>query len=228
MNKVRKGITEVKIRLLPEKSKRDYILRLVSSIIVLIFLIINIVFVYIPYNRYTNQLNNVRNENSVKESELSWKKDKYDYISHDIYYYNDETITDILNSTLNFEKILKLFNDLETNVTYRDIHDNLSFNDILNPEYNQEIRPFGSRVEYIIYSEKKSTITVSLEFLSINDAIYYEDMLKKIQYVIDVESGNISPVLESNKYKRIYTITLDNEHPTCPKVAKYKWKIVIY
>lgn len=222
MNKVRKGITEVKIRLLPEKSKRDYILRLVSSIIVLIFLIINIVFVYIPYNRYTNQLNNVRNENSVKESELSWKKDKYDYISHDIYYYNDETITDILNSTLNFEKILKLFNDLETNVTYRDIHDNLSFNDILNPEYNQEIRPFGSRVEYIIYSEKKSTITVSLEFLSINDAIYYEDMLKKIQYVIDVESGNISPVLESNKYKRIYTITLDNEHPTCPKVAKYK------
>lgn len=222
MNKVRKGITEVKIRLLPEKSKRDYILRLVSSIIVLIFLIINIVFVYIPYNRYTNQLNNVRNENSVKESELSWKKDKYDYISHDIYYYNDETITDILNSTLNFEKILKLFNDLETNVTYRDIHDNLSFNDIINPEYNQEIRPFGSRVEYIIYSEKKSTITVSLEFLSINDAIYYEDMLKKIQYVIDVESGNISPVLESNKYKRIYTITLDNEHPTCPKVAKYK------
>lgn len=222
MNKVRKGITEVKIRLLPEKSKRDYILRLVSSIIVLIFLIINIVFVYIPYNRYTNQLNNVRNENSVKESELSWKKDKYDYISHDIYYYNDETITDILNSTLNFEKILKLFNDLETNVTYRDIHDNLSINDIINPEYNQEIRPFGSRVEYIIYSEKKSTITVSLEFLSINDAIYYEDMLKKIQYVIDVESGNISPVLESNKYKRIYTITLDNEHPTCPKVAKYK------
>lgn len=221
MNKVRKGINEVKIKLLPEKSKRDYILRLVSSIIVLIFLIINIVFVYLPYNRYNNQLNDLQNDNSLKESELTWKKEKYDFLNHDIFHYNDQTITDILNSSLNFEKILKLFYDLDE-VTYRDLHDNLSINEIIDPEYNKEIRPFDSRVEYIIYSEKNSSIIASLEFKSIKDAIYYEKMLEKIQYVKRVECGNITPILDSDKYKRIYTIILDTEHPTCPKVAKYK------
>src|SRR5690554_2186226 len=206
MKRRKKGINEIKISLLPEKSKRDYILRLVSSIIVLIFLIINIVFVYLPYNRYNNELNDLRNENSVKELELAWKNDKYTFLKDDIFNYNDETIIDILNSTMNFKKILKPFFDNEEKVTYKDIHDNLSINEIINPEYKKEIRPFGSRVEYIIYSEKESKITVSLEFLSLFDATNYESILNKIQYVKNVESGNISPVQvdESTKYKRIF------------------------
>lgn len=223
MKRRKKSINEIKIRLLPEKAKRDYILRLVSSMIVLVFLIINIVFVYLPYNRYNNELNDLRNHNSIIKLELDWQNDKYNYLAHDIFHYEDGTIIDILSSTLNFEKILKPFLD-EGKVTYKDIHDNLTIKDQINPEFDKEIRPFGSKVEYIIFSEKELKITVSVEFLNLNGAIYYENMLNNIKYVSYVESSNISPIEtdDSIKYKRIFYITIDPQHITCPKVEGYR------
>jgi hypothetical protein len=228
MGRKKRGMNELRVNLLPEKAKRDYILRLVSSIIVLLFLIINIVVVYIPYNRYNNLLNDLRFENSLKEKDLQTNKDKYDAFFHDIFNYQDSTIKDIKTSSLDFKQITRLF--LDDTVTYLDVHDNLTQAEQLNPDYNMNLKPVNSTVQYIDYNEVKSQFKVSMKFDSMKDLTSYQNNLITIQYIVKVENSIITPevVLDEEagksytRYKCTFTITINQDHLTIPKVEGYR------
>lgn len=217
MGRNKKGFNEIKIKLLPEKAKRDYILRLVSSIIALIFLIINIVFVYLPYNKLNNELNDLRNSNSVKKLEIDWLNDKLTYISHDIYHYNNETLRDLLSHKIDFLQIFKLFQDGVEVVTFNDVHDNLPISDQIKPQNKVDITPVDSIVERIYYNEKDAYFIVSYRFTYLNSIDILKEQIGRIYYVKSVTLGNIS---ESNKtYSVNFTIYIDPTHDTCPKVS---------
>ncbi len=220
-----KGINEIKITLLPEKSKRDYILRLVSSIIVLLFVIINLVFVYLPYNSYNSQLNELRSDNAEKKLELQYLQSKYNFIYHDIYNKNDNSIKDILDSSIDFRQIMKMFDGGNAVVTYIDLHDNLSATDLMKPENKIDITPLNSEVEYIIYTEADKMFTVSIQFDNMDDLFFYENQIGRIQYLLSLESGAINPVVVNDNdtnYRKIYYIRIDPQNSTCPKVEGYK------
>lgn len=80
MRKKRKPIrNEVIINLLPERAKRDYILRLGAVLIVLIFLIVNFFTLLIPHINRLNQMNDLKRE-------YTFVKSKYDHLQD---FFND-------------------------------------------------------------------------------------------------------------------------------------------
>lgn len=80
MRKKRKPIrNEVIINLLPERAKRDYILRLGAVLIVLIFLIVNFFTLLIPHINRLNQMNDLKREYTFVKSKYDHLQDFFNY-----------------------------------------------------------------------------------------------------------------------------------------------------
>jgi len=211
-----RGINEIKIKLLPEKAKRDYVLRLVSFIIVLTFVIINFLAVYIPYTNLNGKLQNLRSENAAKNLDVLYLQNKYNFFYQDIYNKNDGSIKDVLASNLDFIQIMLMF---DNNGTYNTIHDQLTLNELLKPENNLRIKPAHSFVESIYFSEVDLSFTISIQFNDLNDLTSYEKQLQRIKYVSSVEIGNYT--ITTNYVKTTFKITIDPQNINCPKVGGY-------
>lgn len=83
MRKKRKPIrNEVIINLLPERAKRDYILRLGAVLIVLIFLIVNFFTLLIPHINRLNQMNDLKREYTFVKSKYDHLQDFFNYFFH--------------------------------------------------------------------------------------------------------------------------------------------------
>ncbi len=216
-----RAINEVKVKLLPEKAKRDYVLRFVSYIIILVFVILNFLMVYIPRNNLTSDINKVKRR--IANIELKIENAAYiirtsGYTA--IFRNNNDTVNDIENSTLDLNKIFLL---LDNNATFNDVQ-NLSELEQANPENFLRIKPEHSFVEYVSFKESDSSITVTIQFDQISDLFIYQGNLLKVNYVSDVKAPNYTLVPMPNGDSRVRTtmlISLDIEKaPMVPKVGE--------
>ncbi|QVK19187.1 hypothetical protein KHQ81_05665 [Mycoplasmatota bacterium] len=220
MKRIRsRGVNEIKVKLLPEKAKRDYLLRLVSSIIVLLFIIINILVVYIPRTNLNIVLNDLRSDNASRNLDVLYLENKYNFFYEDIYNKNDGTIKDIINSKLDFNQIMLMFSDTST---FKDLHDNLTVSESIKPENNVRIKPIHSFIESIEYNEADLSFTIAIQFDNVDDLASYQYQLIRIKYVSNVVVGNytVIPLEDSrSRVKTTFKISLDTENIHCPKVG---------
>lgn len=221
-----RGITEISIKLLPEKAKRDYTLRLVSYIIVMIFVIINLIIVYIPRNRYQNELNEIKRQKMEKELEYQSLLHKYNFMYDNIYHKNNNPIFIIMEHQLDFNQILLMFTET---ATYIDVHDNLGISDIINPINNQRLRPLGSVIDTVYFNEADISFTVVMTFRDLSDITYYESHLTRIKYVKNVSVANYT-IVQDNDNNKFYKATIkinlivdpnDESYIYLPKVGSY-------
>lgn len=221
-----RGITEISIKLLPEKAKRDYTLRVVSWIIVMIFVIINLIVVYVPLSGYRNELNEIKRQKMEKELEYQRLLHKYNFLYDNIYHKNNTPLFTIMDHQLDFNQILLMFTET---AKYIDVHDNLGVSDLINPINNQRLRPVGSVLDTVYFSEADMSFTVTMTFKDLTDITYYESNLSRIKYVSNVSVGNYTLVQDDNNqhsYKttiKIYLI-VDPNHESynyIPKVGSY-------
>lgn len=220
MKRIRsRGVNEIKVKLLPEKAKRDYVVRLVSSIIVLIFIIINFLVVYIPVTNLNTKLNDLKSQNASKNLDVLYLENKYDFFYQDIYNKNDRTIKDILNSKLDLNQIMLMFSKT---ATFKDLHDNLTVSEEIQPDNNVRIKPTHSFIESIEFNEADLSFIIAIQFDNVDDLASYQYQLNRIKYVSNVEIGNytVIPLEDSrSRVKTTFQITLDTESIYCPKVG---------
>ncbi len=217
MKRIRsRGINEIKVKLLPEKAKRDYVLRLVSFIIILTFIIINLLIVYIPNTNYKSQLNDLKSENASKNLDLLNLQNKYKFFFQNIFNYNDNSIKDISNSTIDLNQIFLIF---DNNATYVDVHDNLETNDLIKPENNIHMMPTGSTVLSVAYSEATSTFTFTVKFKTLPNLTLYEQQLQRIKYVTSIEVGTFTIDQTDQSAKTTFKMVIDPTSIYCPKVG---------
>lgn len=214
-------INEVKVKLLPEKARRDYVLRLVSYIIILVFVIMNFLMVYIPRNNITSDINKIKS----KIAEVDLKIENAAYLIKTsgftaIFRKNNDTVTDLENSTLDLNKIFLLLND---EATFNDVQ-YLSDLEQSRPENNLKIKPDHSFVEYVSFNEMDSSITVTIQFDQMPDLFNYQKNLLRVNYVSDVKAPNYTLIPMPNGDSRVRTtmlISLDLEKvPMVPKVGE--------
>ncbi len=209
-----RGINEIKIKLLPEKAKRDYLLRLVVFIIVLIFVIINFLLIYLPYMNLNAELNNLKSENAEKFHQEEELRYKLDFFYHDIFHNNDGAVIDLLNSKVDFNQVMLIFDE---DATYVDVHDHLSYNDLSKPENNVKIKPLHSFIESLQFSEENYAFTVVIQFDNFDDLTAYQNQVERIKYVSFVEVGNYTIV--DDRVKTTIQITIEPDNEYCPKVG---------
>lgn len=194
MKRKYKGYNELQVKLLPEKAKRDYLLRLISSIIIMIFVIINFFLVYLPRTHYQSQINDINRAIYFLESNYRSLYDKITFIDRDIYdVKGNNEVKKIEAKEIHLTKILFEFDN---------------------------IKPNHSFIENVTYDESSYKIVLSAQFDTLFDLSQYQDDLLEINYVVEVNVGNSTPSPMPDGATRFitsYVIILNIEN--APKVG---------
>lgn len=177
MRKKRKSIrNEVIINLLPERAKRDYILRLGAVLIVLIFLIVNFFTLLIPHINRLNQMNDLKRE-------YTFVKSKYDHLQD---FFNDFFHPNLydLEKNRDFQTIEGTKFDLSKVVA--DIKQ-------LLVSYEEDKFPYSefTALERVSYDHEKLSLEIQALFLTKDQIIGPSDdaFIKKLQqldYVAEI------------------------------------------
>lgn len=178
MRKKRKPIrNEVIINLLPERAKRDYILRLGAVLIVLIFLIVNFFTLLIPHINRLNQMNDLKRE-------YTFVKSKYDHLQD---FFNDFFHPNLydLEKNRDFQTIEGTKFDLSKVVA--DIKQ-------LLVSYEEDKFPYSefTALERVSYDHEKLSLEIQALFLTKDQIIGQSDdaFIKKLQqldYVAEIQ-----------------------------------------
>lgn len=178
MRKKRKPIrNEVIINLLPERAKRDYILRLGAVLIVLIFLIVNFFTLLIPHINRLNQMNDLKRE-------YTFVKSKYDHLQD---FFNDFFHPNLydLEKNRDFQTIEGTKFDLSKVVA--DIKQ-------LLVSYEEDKFPYSefTALERVSYDHEKLSLEIQALFLTKDQIIGPSDdaFIKKLQqldYVAEIQ-----------------------------------------
>lgn len=202
MRKKRKPIrNEVIINLLPERAKRDYILRLGAVLIVLIFLIVNFFTLLIPHINRLNQMNDLKRE-------YTFVKSKYDHLQD---FFNDFFHPNLydLEKNRDFQTIEGTKFDLSKVVA--DIKQ-------LLVSYEEDKFPYSefTALERVSYDHEKLSLEIQALFLTKDQIIGPSDdaFIKKLQqldYVAEIRFDILEiPVQNSEPRFRVrVTIILD-------------------
>lgn len=195
---------EVVINLLPEKAKRDYILRLVSFIIVLIFVIINFFTLFIPNMNRLNRMNELKRVYVKLEAEFNNLQSYFNEFYHNKLY--------DVSKNADRQKIEDSQLDLES--TIDDIKEILSMFDDSEFIY----------LESVNYNSEDNTLFIQVQFYDSNHIVneYGTDFITKLsnlKYVsdIDFERELLLPEFGEPRAQVRVTITLDPE--SMPKVG---------
>lgn len=200
MRKKRKPIrNEVIINLLPERAKRDYILRLGAVLIVLIFLIVNFFTLLIPHINRLNQMNDLKRE-------YTFVKSKYDHLQD---FFNDFFHPNLydLEKNRDFQTIEGTKFDLSKVVA--DIKQ-------LLVSYEEDKFPYSefTALERVSYDHEKLSLEIQALFLTKDQIIGPSDdaFIKKLQqldYVAEIRF-DIREIQNSEPRFRVrVTIILD-------------------
>lgn len=202
MRKKRKPIrNEVIINLLPERAKRDYILRLGAVLIVLIFLIVNFFTLLIPHINRLNQMNDLKRE-------YTFVKSKYDHLQDFFNYFFHPNLYD-LEKNRDFQTIEGTKFDLSKVVA--DIKQ-------LLVSYEEDKFPYSefTALERVSYDHEKLSLEIQALFLTKDQIIGQSDdaFIKKLQqldYVAEIRFDILEiPVQNSEPRFRVrVTIILD-------------------
>ena len=187
MRKKRKPIrNEVIINLLPERAKRDYILRLGAVLIVLIFLIVNFFTLLIPHINRLNQMNDLKRE-------YTFVKSKYDHLQD---FFNDFFHPNLydLEKNRDFQTIEGTKFDLSKVVA--DIKQ-------LLVSYEEDKFPYSefTALERVSYDHEKLSLEIQALFLTKDQIIGQSDdaFIKKLQqldYVAEIRFDHKRDILE--------------------------------
>lgn len=195
----KRDIYEVSIKLLPEKAKRDYLLRMVSFIIILIFIIINFLIVFLPRISLLAEVNNLTRGIYKLESEYRNLQENESMIDKKLY--NIGKNNDVLKIESNMIDYLAIMNKITDE----------------NKHY------YESYIENVKYKSDKNnyTIEVSVLFVNIDDPYTFHSNIKQDSYFSTVEMKSIVqdvPVKEGVARKRaFYTFVINTN--TAPKVG---------
>lgn len=202
MRKKRKPIrNEVIINLLPERAKRDYILRLGAVLIVLIFLIVNFFTLLIPHINRLNQMNDLKRE-------YTFVKSKYDHLQDFFNYFFHPNLYD-LEKNRDFQTIEGTKFDLSKVVA--DIKQ-------LLVSYEEDKFPYSefTALERVRYNHETLSLEIQALFLTKDQIIGQSDdaFIKKLQqldYVAEIRFDILEiPVPNSEPRFRVrVTIILD-------------------
>lgn len=187
MRKKRKPIrNEVIINLLPERAKRDYILRLGAVLIVLIFLIVNFFTLLIPHINRLNQMNDLKRE-------YTFVKSKYDHLQDFFNYFFHPNLYD-LEKNRDFQTIEGTKFDLSKVVA--DIKQ-------LLVSYEEDKFPYSefTALERVSYDHEKLSLEIQALFLTKDQIIGQSDdaFIKKLQqldYVAEIRFDHKRDILE--------------------------------
>lgn len=187
MRKKRKPIrNEVIINLLPERAKRDYILRLGAVLIVLIFLIVNFFTLLIPHINRLNQMNDLKRE-------YTFVKSKYDHLQD---FFNDFFHPNLYDVEKNrdFQTIEGTKFDLSKVVA--DIKQ-------LLVSYEEDKFPYSefTALERVSYDHETLSLEIQALFLTKDQIIGQSDdaFIKKLQqldYVAEIRFDHKRDILE--------------------------------
>lgn len=187
MRKKRKPIrNEVIINLLPERAKRDYILRLGAVLIVLIFLIVNFFTLLIPHINRLNQMNDLKRE-------YTFVKSKYDHLQDFFNYFFHPNLYD-LEKNRDFQTIEGTKFDLSKVVA--DIKQ-------LLVSYEEDKFPYSefTALELVRYDHETLSLEIQALFLTKDQIIGQSDdaFIKKLQqldYVAEIRFDHKRDILE--------------------------------
>lgn len=194
-NKSYETKNEVVINLLPEKAKRDYILRMVASIIVMIFLIINFFTIFLPRINRVSQINHLKRQN---HSIIS----RYD------------------NMYAIFGQIPIQNYDIQKNNDYLTIVDDELYLKAVVDDIKALIKTFEySYLEIITYNTVSDQLILNIQFIDRNHVDEFIKEAELITYIDLVEIKSHSKVNVGSddglpRQKIVYTINLNmNEAP---------------
>jgi hypothetical protein len=201
-----KYINEVTIKLLPEKEKRDYILRMVSFIIVMIFIIINFFLIFLPRIELQNKVDSIKRNNYALESSY------YNLLEQ--YYDVDITVDGkkLFDISKNNDAVKVEYGQLDLFVVTEDLQE------ALNPY------PF-SYIENIRYTSSNNTIVVNMQFILPEYLNEYHKKITEIPYFTSVQLVSQSAVKTNeglDRQKANFVITLDPQAEDSPKVGEQK------
>ncbi|MDF2698520.1 MAG: hypothetical protein K0Q49_76 [Haloplasmataceae bacterium] len=193
-----RGINEIKIKLLPEKNKRDYILRLVSFIIILVFIITNFFLIFIPGRNLTADINKLSRELNILENE-------YQNIYDQIFRIDKELV--------NIKKNNEVLVIESKNIDYEQIVSDLT-----------DLLPYHSYIENISYIEASNSYKIYVQFDTLAYLRTYEKDLNNIEK-IDFVSSVITDKPQSidvpegmDRWATYFSIKIDLE--LSPKVGE--------
>lgn len=197
MRKKRKPIrNEVIINLLPERAKRDYILRLGAVLIVLIFLIVNFFTLLIPHINRLNQMNDLKRE-------YTFVKSKYDHLQD---FFNDFFHPNLydLEKNRDFQTIEGTKFDLSKVVA--DIKQ-------LLVSYEEDKFPYSefTALERVSYDHEKLSLEIQALFLTKDQIIGPSDdaFIKKLQQLDYVAEIRFAVQNSEPRFRVRVTIILD-------------------
>lgn len=190
-------INEVTIRLLPEKEKRDYFLRLVAFLIFLFFVILNFFITFLPRLNLMSDLNKINRDNYNLESKYYNLYEQFKNI--DIEVVIDGKKQKLYDVAKNNDAVKIAYGQLDLIEVVADLHSELSKN--LN-QYLEQVR----------FDAATNQITITVLFSTYNDVVAYSNKVKAIEYVKTITLINVNeiPMGEGlNRQRAIYSITLD-------------------
>ncbi|ERJ13797.1 hypothetical protein [Haloplasma contractile] len=168
-DKNKKSNIDIDVKLLPEKEKRDYVLRLVSFTLVLIFVIINFFIVYLPRLDLLEEVHSKKGALYRVETKRTHREDllsDYDQSLYNIK--SNKEVSQIENNNLDFvtiiEEIKYLFSDPNhtfiENVKYKDADHSLILT--IQFETTEKLAQFQYNailIEYITNIDRVGPIT---------------------------------------------------------------------
>jgi hypothetical protein len=201
-----KYINEVTIKLLPEKEKRDYILRMVSFIIVMIFIIINFFLIFLPRLELQNKVD------SVKRNNYSLESSYYNLLEQ--YYDVDITVDGkkLFDVSKNNDAVKLEYNQVDVFEVTEDLLEQL------------EGYPF-SYIENVRYTSSNNTLVVNMQFILPEYLNEYHQKIEAIPYLTSVQLVSQSAVKTNeglDRQKANFVLTLNPESEDFPKVGGQK------
>ena len=197
---------EANINLLPEKEKRDYILRMVSFIIVLFFIILNFFLIFFPRLTLQNDINNLKRDNYSLNMMYNDLYDEFGQLD----------VTIMIDN-----KPVKLFDISKNSDAVKLESGQLNLIPIIDDIKEKQNSIDFSYIEKIKYTSESNSITLNMQFISMRDVNSFEAALLEVPYVWNVDRPVQveTPVNEgTERHVVTFVITFDND--LSPKVGE--------
>lgn len=204
--KINTKINEVTIKLLPEKEKRDYILRMIAFIIVMFFIILNFFITFMPRINLISEVNKINRGNYYLDSKYYDLLEKFNNVDIEVVINGKKQ--KLYDVDKNKDAIKMAYGQLDLIEVVKNLSTKLS------PSLNQYL-------ENIRYDASTNQVTITLLFSTYNDVVLYSHKLNELTYFKDIKllSSTSVPTNEGvNRERAIFTITLDNN--LAPKVGE--------
>lgn len=195
---------EVVINLLPEKAKRDYILRLVSFMIVLSFVIINFFTLFIPNLNRLNKMNDLKRVYAKLEAKYGNLQDIFQEFYHSELY-NPEKNNDrrqIEDYQLDLEMVINDINEIISSFDYSEF----IFLETVN--YNSELKELFIQVQF--YDQNHIVSGQNTDFI---------ELLNRIDYILEVDFDEPIPIQVIGEPRAQVQVTLLLDEEAMPKVG---------